>query len=73
MCWRGLPHWYLDVIAVEPARQGAGIGGSLLGAVGARADADGVPVVLLTYRERNLAFYRRHGYAVVCDGVVPAG
>jgi GNAT superfamily N-acetyltransferase len=66
------PHWYLDVIAVDPARQGTGLGGALLGAVHARADADGVPVVLLTYEPTNLPFYRRHGYAVVCEGTPPA-
>jgi GNAT superfamily N-acetyltransferase len=66
------PHWYRDVIAVEPARQGIGIGSSLLRAVGARADADGVPVVLLTCQPRNVPFYKGHGYAVVCGGTEPA-
>ena len=62
------PHWYLDVIAVDPARQGRGIGGALLRAVQVRADAEGVPIVLLTYQPRNLNLYERHGYAVVCEG-----
>jgi ribosomal protein S18 acetylase RimI-like enzyme len=62
-------HWYLDVIAVDPARQGRGIGGALLRAVGARADADGTPVVLLTYQPTNLPLYQRHGYVEVCQGV----
>ena len=65
------PHWYLDVIAVEPAEQGRGIGGTLLRAVGARADAEGTPVVLLTYQPASLPLYQRHGYAVVCQGTVP--
>ena len=65
------PHWYLDAIAVEPARQGGGVGSCLLRAVNARADADGVPVALLTYQPSTLAFYRRHGYAVACEGTVP--
>ncbi len=65
------PHWYLDVIAVEPAAQGRGIGGALLRAVHARADADGVPIALLTYQPTNLPFYRRHGYTVVCEGTAP--
>jgi ribosomal protein S18 acetylase RimI-like enzyme len=62
------PHWYLDVIAVDPAQQGRGIGGTLLRAVSARADADGTPVVLLTYQPTNLPLYQRHGYEVVCQG-----
>jgi ribosomal protein S18 acetylase RimI-like enzyme len=65
------PHWYLDVIAVDPAQQGRGIGGTLLRAVSARADADGMPVVLLTYQPANLPLYQVHGYAVVCQGTAP--
>lgn len=67
------PHWYLDVIAVDPSRQGRGIGSGLLRAVNARADADRAPVVLLTFQLRNLGLYERHGYAVVCQGMAPTG
>ena len=62
------PHWYLDVLAVEPAQRGRGIGGALLRAVQVRADADEIPIVLLTYQPTNLPLYQRHGYAVVCQG-----
>ena len=65
------PHWYLDVIAVDPARQGRGIGGALLRAVSARADADRAPVVLLTFQPASLPLYERNGYVIVCDGIVP--
>ena len=65
-----VPHWYLDVIAVEPTLQGRGIGSRLLQAAGARADADGMPIVLLTYQPKSLPLYQRHGYAVVCEGAV---
>jgi ribosomal protein S18 acetylase RimI-like enzyme len=51
-----------------PAAQGRDIGDALLRAVGARADADGAPIVLLTYQPGNLGLYERHGYAVVCEG-----
>ncbi len=66
------PHWYLDVLAVEPARQGSGIGSHLLRAVHARVDDDGIPVVLLTYQPKSLALYRRHRYVVVCGEEAPA-
>ena len=67
------PHWYLDVIAVDPVVQGRGIGGALLRAVHAQADTDRTPVVLLTYQPTNLPFYARHGYTVVCEGTSATG
>jgi GNAT superfamily N-acetyltransferase len=65
----GADHWYLDVIGVEPSRQGMGIGSALLAEVNRRADAAGAPVALLTYQPATLEFYRRHGYEVACEGV----
>jgi ribosomal protein S18 acetylase RimI-like enzyme len=64
------PHWLLDVIAVEPACQGYGVGRALLHAVNERADADGVPIALLTYEPTNLGFYHRSDYRVFCEGTV---
>jgi len=63
------PHWYLDLLGVDPVRQGSGIGGALLGAVNARADAVGADVALLTFQPSVLTFYRRYGYRIVCEGV----
>ncbi len=61
-------HWYLDVIGVDPARQGTGLGGALLGAVNARADAVGAEVALHTFQPSVLPFYQRFGYWIVCEG-----
>lgn len=66
------PYWYLDVLAVDPARQGAGVGSALLRAVHARADATDVPTVLLTFQPRNVPLYERHGYSIVASGTEPA-
>lgn len=65
------PHWYLDMVAVDPPRQGTGVGRALLQAVHALAEIDGWPTVLLTFRARNVPFYQRHGYVVVAQGVEP--
>jgi GNAT superfamily N-acetyltransferase len=62
------PHWYVDTVAVEPTRQGAGVGSALLQAVHALADVEGWPTALLTFRARNVPFYARHGYEVVSAG-----
>ena len=40
----------------EPARQGTGVGGALLLAVQALAEAVSWPTVLLTFRARNVPF-----------------
>lgn len=58
------PHCYLGTIGTEPARQGEGIGSSLLGVVLDRLDDEGVPAYLESSKEENLAFYARHGFVV---------
>ena len=65
------PHWYLDMVGVDPARQEAGVGGTLLRAIHERADSDGWPTALFTVRPRNVPFYERHGYELVAAGTEP--
>ena len=59
------PHWYLPVLGTDPAHQGRGVGSALLAPALARADADGLPAYLESSKEKNLPFYRRHGFEVV--------
>ena len=59
------PHWYLDVLAVDPARQGAGLGTRAVSAGLARADAEGAPCYLETARSANLPLYHRLGFETV--------
>jgi ribosomal protein S18 acetylase RimI-like enzyme len=59
------PHWYLPVLGTAPEHQGRGVASSLLRALLARSDAEGLPAYLESSKERNLAFYRRHGFEVV--------
>jgi ribosomal protein S18 acetylase RimI-like enzyme len=61
-------HWYLMVIGVRPAQQGRGLGGGLLAPVLREADADGRSCFLETMTERNLSFYRKHGFETVTEG-----
>ena len=67
------PHWYLAGIGVEPGRQRQGIGSALLEPGLEGATRDGLPCVLLTNAERNLSFYRRHGFEVILEADAPAG
>jgi ribosomal protein S18 acetylase RimI-like enzyme len=58
------PHWYLPVLGTAPEHQGRGYGSALLAPVLARCDAEGLPAYLESSKQRNLAFYGRHGFEV---------
>lgn len=56
------PHWYLPLIAADPARQGQGLGTALMHAAIARIDADGRPAYLESSNPRNIPLYERFGF-----------
>ena len=57
-------HYYLAVLGVEPELQGRGFGGAVLEPVLRRCDEEGTPAYLESSKERNIAFYERHGFRV---------
>lgn len=59
------PHWYLSQLGVEPTHQRQGIASGLLAPILARCDAERLPCYLETANPANIAFYQRHGFAVV--------
>lgn len=67
------PHWYLAILATDPAHQGQGVGGALVRAVTERCDEQGLPAYLESSKERNVPFYARLGFAVVEEVHLPAG
>ena len=56
------PHWYLPLIAADPARQGEGLGTALMAAACRRIDADGRPAYLESSNPRNIPLYERFGF-----------
>lgn len=66
-------HLYLAVLGVDTDRQGAGIGSALLGPGLELCDAEGLPAYLESSKERNLAFYGRHGFDVIDQLKLPIG
>ncbi|MGD0254402.1 MAG: N-acetyltransferase [Acidimicrobiales bacterium] len=66
-------HWYLATLGTDPDRQGQGVGSALLRKVLERADLEGLPAYLESSKERNLAFYGRHGFEVTGEIHTPGG
>jgi len=67
------PHWYLAVLGVDPVRQGAGTGGTLLRAGLTRCDQERMPVYLDTSKPENLAYYARFGFTVSAELPIAGG
>jgi GNAT superfamily N-acetyltransferase len=59
------PHWYLPMIGVDPACQGAGIGSALMTEALKAVDRDGVIAYLESSNPRNVSLYQRHGFEVI--------
>jgi len=59
------PHWHLFILAVDPAHQGQGLGGTLIRAGLDKADRDGLPCYVETTNLKNIAYYQRHGFELV--------
>ena len=65
------PHWYLASLGTAVEQQGRGIGTALLQPVLRHCDAEGLPAYLESSKERNVPFYRRHGFEVVEEVALP--
>lgn len=57
-------HYYLQVLGVDPDRQGRGLGSALIRPVLALCDREDCGAYLENSKEENKAFYARHGFAV---------
>jgi ribosomal protein S18 acetylase RimI-like enzyme len=67
------PHWYLMILAVDPAQQGRGFGSRLLANGLEMVDQSGFPCGLDTMNPRALPLYQWHGFEVVREDRVPKG
>lgn len=59
------PHWYLPMIGVDPANQGAGVGSALMTEALKAVDRDGLVAYLESSNPRNISLYQRHGFEVI--------
>jgi GNAT superfamily N-acetyltransferase len=67
------PHWYLEALGTQRARQGQGLGSALLRPILALCDRDGLGAYLESSSERNRVLYERHGFEVVETFRMPGG
>lgn len=66
------PHWYLQVLGVDPEERGRGWARRLLQPVLERCDREAMPCWLETAAEENLSLYRRFGFEVTDAIQLPA-
>jgi ribosomal protein S18 acetylase RimI-like enzyme len=65
------PHWYLQIIGVDPAHQGQGFSSRLLRPVLERIDRERLPCFLETNTVKNVTIYRRFGFEVISEDKLP--
>ena len=59
------PHWYLQLLGVDPKAQGKGYGNILMRTMIKRIDKQKLPIYLETNLKKNVGFYQNHGFKVV--------
>lgn len=64
-------HWYLPLIAADPAMTGRGLGAALMKHALAIVDEAGLPAYLESSNPRNISLYERHGFEIM--GEIQAG
>ena len=65
------PHWYLQIIGVDPAYQGQGFSSRLIRTMLERIDRERLPCFVDTNTEKNVAIYRRFGFEVISEDKMP--
>jgi GNAT superfamily N-acetyltransferase len=68
-----VPHWHLGILGTDPPAQGKGVGSAVMAPVLDRCDREGLPAYLESSKHANIAFYRRHGFEVTEEILLPEG
>jgi ribosomal protein S18 acetylase RimI-like enzyme len=67
------PHYYLQAIGTDPAKQGKGYGGVVIRRHLAVADAAGKPCYLESSKDTNIPIYKSFGFEVTGEITLPRG
>jgi GNAT superfamily N-acetyltransferase len=63
-------HLYLMALGVEPSVERESVRTALIEPVLARADAEGLPCYVETFNDKELPFYKRHGFRIAGSGKI---
>ena len=66
-----MPHWYLGVLATDPAARGRGLARAVIQRGLSHAASAALPAVLETTNPGNLEIYRRLGWRVIAEAAQP--
>jgi len=67
------PHWYLQVLGTDTAKQGKGYAGLVMRRQLAIADAQGLPAHLESSKASNIPIYASYGFEVTGEINMPGG
>jgi len=67
------PHWYLQILGIEPTLHGRGLARALLQPMLDKAKSEGYACYLETMKETNVAIYQKLGFRLAGKGIVPKG
>ena len=67
------PHWYLQTIGTDPAKQGKGFGGRVMRHQLSRIDLSGLPCYLESSKTANIPIYQSFGFEVTGEIRIPEG
>ncbi|MBN1369703.1 MAG: GNAT family N-acetyltransferase [Dehalococcoidaceae bacterium] len=65
------PHWFLQLLGVDPAYHGQGVSSRLVKPMLERIDREGLPCFVDTNTEKNVAIYRHFGFELISESKVP--
>lgn len=67
------PHYYLQAVGTDPAKQGKGYGGVVMRRQLANADAQGMPAYLESSKDTNIPIYQSLGFELTGEIKLPGG
>jgi len=67
------PHWYVHLLGVRPESQGKGLSRAVLRPIFDAADRDKMPIFLETMPAANVPIYRKLGFTLVGETMLPGG